>query len=228
MGGPVAVTGKLIRASLGSLSRRPPSFSFEGVGLTFQPAAGAQPFALTSAERVEFHLRAGPDDEGGVFARLDGGRPRPDGLLGLVAGDMPVAVVWNSTLSRMGAFAGPDWPGAVRAWSRAGGRMSVREAGLTAGAARLGARGGTLGVDEEGRLSGALDVTLGEAPRALAAMGTLGVIPPEQAQAATTVVEARQAGEAARATLAFEAGRTTLGPVALGPAPKVYEAAGRR
>ena len=34
-----------------------------------------------------------------------------------------------------------------------------------------------------------------------------------------------EAGDAeARAALVFQAGRTTLGPVALGPAPKVYEA----
>ena len=39
------------------------------------------------------------------------------------------------------------------------------------------------------------------------------------------VAEARQeaGGDLATATLNFEAGQTTLGPVALAPAPKVYE-----
>jgi hypothetical protein len=70
-----------------------------------------------------------------------------------------------------------------------------------------------------------LDVTLREAPRALSVMGERGVIPQERASAAATVAEAREgAGDIAALTLNFEAGQTTLGPVAIAPAPKVYEA----
>jgi len=224
LGGPVDVKGQLVRASLTHLGQRPPSFSFEGVKLTFSPEAGAQPFALTAAERVEFHLRAGPDDEGGVFARVDGGRARLSGLFARVAGDKPIAIVWNATLSKMSAFTGPTWAEAVRHWTGAGGRMTVRQAGITAGDAVLGANSGTLGVAGDGRLSGVLDVTLRQAPRGLAAMSDTGVISPEAASSATVVAQARQgAGDAAQATINFQAGRTTLGPVALGAAPKVYD-----
>ena len=223
LGGPVAVKGELIRASLTHLAQRPPSFSFEGVKLSFAPGPGAQPFALTSAGRVEFHLRAGPDDQGGVFARVDDGHARLSGLFARVAGDKPIAIVWNSTLSKMSAFSGSDWPGAVRRWSDAGGRMTVRQAGITAGDAVLEANGGSLGVGADGRLNGALDVTLRQAPKALGALRDTGVIEPDAAQAATVVTEARQgAGEAAQATITFQAGRTTLGPVALGPSPRIY------
>jgi hypothetical protein len=225
VGGPVAVKGDLIRASVSHFDTRPPSVSFEGVKLTFTPQPGAQPFALTTADRVEFHLRAGPDDEGGVFARLDNGKARLSGLFARVAGDKPISIVWNSTLSKMSAFAGADWPEAVRHWTDAGGRMTVRQAGITAGEAVVGSNAGNLGVGHDGRLSGLLDVTLRQAPRALGALGDEGVIDRDAAQAATAVAEARRGGdEAARATLDFQAGRTTLGPVALGPAPKVYEA----
>ena len=225
IGGPVDVKGDLIRASLTNLDKRPPSFSFEGVKLTFAPEPGAQPFALSSADRVEFHLRAGPDDEGGVFAELKNGRAQLSGLLGRIAGDKPVSLTWNSTLSKMSAFEGPTWPEAVRHWTAAGGQMTVRSAGLTAGEALIGANGGKLGVGSDGRLTGSLDVTLRQAPRALNVMGEAGVIPQPNASAAATVAEARQgAGDAARATLTFQAGQTTLGPVAIAPAPKVYEA----
>ncbi|THD52144.1 DUF2125 domain-containing protein [Phenylobacterium sp.] len=224
VGGPVAVKGDLIHASLTHLTARPPSFSFEGVKLTFAPQAGAQPFALTSADRVEFHLRAGPDDEGGVFARLDGGKARLTGLFARVAGGKPIAMVWNSTLSKMSAFQGRDWGDAVRHWADAGGRMTVRDAGITAGDAVLGARGGSLCVDSGGRLSGILPVTLRQATRALDALGAEGLVDQGAAQSATAVVQARQAGDTAQATLDFQAGRTTLGPVALGAAPKVYDA----
>jgi hypothetical protein len=223
LGGPVAVKGDLIRASLTHLSQHPPSFSFEGVKLAFAPQAGAQPFALTSAGRVEFHLRAGPDDEGGVFVTVDDGRARLSGLFARVAGDKPVSIVWNSTLSKMSAFTGQDWADAVRHWSGAGGRMSVRQAGITAGDAVLGANSGSLGVDPDGRLNGNLDVTLRQAPRALGAMRDTGVIEPDAAQAATVVAQARQGqGDAAQASITFQAGRTTLGPVAVGPAPRIY------
>jgi hypothetical protein len=224
VGGPVDVKGQMIHASLTHLTQRPPSFSFEGVKLTFAAQPGAEPFALTSAERVEFHLRAGPDDQGGVFARLDGGRARAGGLFARLAGDKPVSMVWNSTLSKISAFSGPTWAQAVRRWSDAGGRMTVRNAGLTAGDAVLGVSSGDLGAGADGRLSGVLQVTLRQAPRALAALSAQGAIDQEAAQSATAVTQARQGqGDTAQATLDFQAGRLTLGPVALGDAPRVYD-----
>jgi len=124
----------------------------------------------------------------------------------------------------MSAFNGPDWPDAVRHWVAAGGQMTVRNAGVTAGEALIGATSGTLSVGSDGRLRGVLPVTLKQAPRALGAMGASGVLPKETADAAASVAEARQgSGQVARATLYFQAGETTLGPVAIGPAPKVYE-----
>jgi hypothetical protein len=206
------------------MAARPPSISFEGVDLRFRPAPGAQPFALAAAARVEVHLRAGPDDEGGVFAEVQAGKADPAGLLGRLAGDKPVAATWNSTLSKMSAFSGHDWPGAVRAWTAAGGRMTVRTAGLTAGDALVNVASGQLSAAGDGRLSGTLNLTLRQAPRGLAALSATGIVAPEAAQAAAEVVQARQgSGEAAQAALTFQAGRTTLGPVALGAAPRVYD-----
>ncbi len=223
IGGAVSVTGELLHASLSSLDKQPPSFSFEGKKLTFTPSPGAQPFALTTADKVETHLRAGPDDQGAVLFRVDNGAARLSGLFARIAGDKPVSMIWDSTLSKMSAFKGDDWPSAVKAWSAAGGLMTVRQAGLTAGSAVVGSQSGSLGVGYDGLLSGSLAVTLREAPQALAAMAQTGVIAPEAALAAAAVAAARQGGnDVAQATVTFQAGRTTLGPVALGPAPRVY------
>jgi len=227
VGGPVRVGGKLIRASLSHLTNMPPNISFEGVGLTFQAAAGAQPFGLSAAERVEVHLRQAPTevgDEAGLWVTVNDGKARLAGLLGRIAGDKPVSIEWDSRLTHIGAFHGRDWPEAVRQWTDAGGRINVKRAGLTAGDALIGANSGTLGVGSDGRLSGVLDVSLRQAPRALDVMGATGAIPQERAAAASAVTAARQGtGDLARATLNFEAGQTTLGPVALAPAPRVYE-----
>jgi hypothetical protein len=223
VGGAVAVTGQVLRASLTDFAKRPPSFSFQGEGLAFRPAVGAAPFPLTAADLVELHLRAGPDDEGGVFARLDGGKATLDGLFGRIAAGKPVSLVWNSTLSKISAFDGADWADMVRRWSDAGGRMSVRDSSkLTAGEALVAVKFGTLGVGHDGRLRGVLNVSLRQAPHALDAMAQAGAVPPDAAAAASAVAAARQQGDVAQATLNFEAGRVTLGPVALGPAPTVY------
>jgi len=226
VGGPVQVSGKLIRASLSHLTNTPPNISFEGVGLAFQPAAGAQPFGLQAAERVEFHLRQAPSevgDEAGVWLSVKNGKARLSGLLGRIAGEKPISIEWDGRMSKISAFRGADWPDAVRNWVAAGGRMDVKRGGLTAGDALVGVNSGNLGVGSDGRATGVLDVSLRQAPRALDALGDTGAIPQERAQAAAAVAEARQTGDLARANLTFEAGQTTLGPVAIAPAPKVYD-----
>ena len=226
-GGPVRVTGKYIRASASHPGDTPPSLSFEGVGLAFQPAAGANPFSLQSAERVEFHVRRAPaevGDEAGVWLSVkDGKGGQFPGLLGRIAGDKPISIEWDGRLSKASALKGGTWPAIVRNWSAAGGRMEVKRGGLTAGDALLGVNSGTLRVGTDGRVSGLLDVSLREAPKALAQIGAAGAIPADRAAAAAAVAEARETGDVARATLHFEAGQTTLGPVAIAPAPKVYD-----
>lgn len=227
VGGPVQVGGRLIRASLSHVTNTPPNISFEGVGLRFQSAAGAEPFGLSAAERVEVHLRQAPKevgDEAGLWVSVKDGKAQLAGLLGRIAGDKPISIEWDSRLTMASALHGRNWPDAVRRWSAAGGRIVVKRAGLTAGDALVGANSGTLGVGPDGRVTGVLDVSLRQAPRALTAMGATGAIPKERATAAAAVAEAREgAGDLARATLNFEAGQTTLGPVAIAPAPKVYE-----
>ena len=221
-GGPVAVTGKLLHASVRQLDKTPPAFSFEGVKLAFAPEPGAQPFSLASAERVEVHLRAGPDDEGGVFLRVDKATGNPGALLGRVAGAKSIAMVLNATLSRVSGLKGAGWAEAARRWSEGGGLINLREAGVTAGDVALRLQPGKLSVGADGRMRGSLDMSLTGAGPAISALGASGVIAPEAAAAAGAVAAARLDGGAVRARLNFEAGVVTFGPVALGPAPKVY------
>ncbi|HET6971285.1 MAG TPA: DUF2125 domain-containing protein [Phenylobacterium sp.] len=226
LGGPVRVTGRLIRMSLSHFDNWPPNLSFEGTGLAFAAAPGATPFGLSAADRVEFHLRQAPaalGDEGGAWLSVTNGKARFSGLLGRIAGDKPISIEWDGRLSKMSALRGRSWADAVQRWTAAGGRMSVKRGGLTAGDALIGVNSGDLGVSAEGRLSGVLDVSLRQAPRALGELGATGAIPADRAEAAAEVARARQgAGDVAHATLNFEAGRTTLGPVAISPAPKVF------
>lgn len=223
LGGPVEVRGSLIHASLGDLDKTPPSFSLDAYKLTFTPAPGARPFALDSAERVQLHTRWGPNDEGAVFFRVDGGRAKLQGLFARVADGKPISMVWQSVLTKCSAFRGSNWSEAARAWAAGGGQVEVGDAGVTAGDALIGIQGGTLRLDPDGRLNGALNVSLRQAPKALSALADQGAIPQDAARAAAAVTAARtEGGDIARAPLTFEAGRVTLGPVALSPAPRLF------
>ncbi len=220
-GGAVIVGAKVLRASLSDLGDRPPRVSVEGIGLTFRPAPGADPFFLTAAEEFHLHTRAVPAEEGAIFLGLDRAKASLPGLMGRIAAGGPVNLTAEATYTHAASLAGPDWASAVNAWSVAGGVLDVRRLRLAAGDAVIDAHAGILTVDDDGRLRGALAATLRQAPRALAVMGGPGGLAPEAADAAAQVVGAR-GGAVAAVTLDFQAGQTTLGPATLGPAPKVY------
>ncbi|WP_374575934.1 DUF2125 domain-containing protein [Phenylobacterium sp.] len=222
-GGAVVVTGQLLHASLVGQDQSMPRFVFQGTKVAFAPAAGAAPFALASAELAALRVIPGPDDQGAAQLRVEGGKARAGTVLGDLAGDKAVAVDWDSILSKMSGFDGADWASAVRAWSRAGGRATVRQAGITAGDTALNVRAGRLAAGADGRLTGDLSLELRGAGAAVAALARRGLISQETAESAGAVVAARQgAGDSAQVDLVFQAGRTTLGPVSLGPAPKLY------
>ncbi|MEO8927334.1 MAG: DUF2125 domain-containing protein [Caulobacteraceae bacterium] len=222
VGGQVIVKARVLRASLSGLGDYPPRLSVEGLDLTFTAAPGANPFFVTAADALHLHTRAGPGDRGAVYFELDRAAAPLSGLMGRIAAGKPVSLAADALYSHAAALAGPDWASAVRAWSAAGGALKVRRLRVAAGEALLDAHSGTLTVDDDGRLVGSLGASLRQAPRALAVMGRQGSLAPEAAGAAAEVVGARSGGAVAAVTLDFQAGRTTLGPAAIGPSPKVY------
>ncbi len=220
---PLQVRAKVLRASLNGLGRIPPRLSVEGDALTFNAAAGGPLPTFTSAAKLQLHLRPGPDDQGAALFRLDNAAAEPSRWLGRVAQGRPVTVVFDGVFSNASALKGANWADAVRAWTGAGGRLNLRSAQLSAGDAALNATAGQLSVGFDGRLRGDLQAELRQAPRALAVLGESSGVPAEAAAAAAAVTAARQGSASlARAAINFEAGQTTLGPVALGPAPRVF------
>lgn len=221
--GTVNIQAKVLRASISGMDTAPPRLSVEGQDLIFTAPAGAKPYPLRAAKDLQIHTRRGPDDQAQLLFRLDGATADLPALMGRISQGKPITMVWDGVFSNASALKGADWPSAVRAWTAAGGKITLKNANMTAGDAQLNASAGTLSVGFDGRLRGDLQVELRQAPRALAAMGETGAAPPEAATAAAAVVQARQGEQAAvRAAITFEAGQTTLGPVGLGPAPRIY------
>jgi hypothetical protein len=220
-GGPVAVGARVLRASVSETGAHPPRLSIEGLGLTFATPAGAKPFGLASAQEFHLHTRAGPKDQGAAYVELDRAVTLGGGLLSDIAAGSPVTLVGDGIFTQAGAPAGPGFAGLLRGWSAAGGGLTVRRLTLQAGAASLDSRSGTLGIGPDGRLAGDLVVKVTGVPRVLRALVADAPLAPEAATTAKAVLAARAARDTATVTVDFQAGQTTLGPVAIGPAPRV-------
>lgn len=213
--GDVQITGQALRASFAGFDQYPPRISVEGANLVFTPVTGAAPFPLLSTAGLQLHVRPGPDDQGAIFFEAKGAKARFTGLMGRIAADRTADLIWDSKISKVSALHGTSWADAVNDWSDAGGTLTVQQGKLNAGEALLEAKSGALTVDDDGRLQGALDVTVREIPTPGQALKS-----PEAAAAA--VAQALGQDPTLSATLKFEKGRTRLGLFDTGPAPRVY------
>ena len=222
VGGQVEIGAKVLRASLSDMAAHPPRLSVEGLGLTFSAKPGSTPVAIASAEELHLHAKAGPGGQGAAYVELDGARARAPGWLDDVAAGAPVTLVSDAIYDHAEALNGPGAAGALREWAGAGGVATVRRLDLRAGPVEADSTSGTLAIDPDGRLKGALVSRL-KAPRALlTAIGARGRIAPEASTAAAAVLDAHARNGVATVTVHFQAGQTTLGPVAIGAAPRVY------
>lgn len=220
-GGGLSVKGQVMRASVAGTDKSPWRIVLQGGKLTFTPAPGARPFSLASADLLEIYLRPAPDaPEGMTLLRLEGGRAGEGSVLEAVAGDQVVTGALQARLTRPTAFRGGDWGSAVRAWAGAGGAAEKVQGLIVAGKTEAKVEGGTLGVGGDGRLVGALPMQLKQPGPAITAFAGRA-LEEAAANSAAAVAAARAQGETARINLVFQAGVTTLGPVRIGPAPKI-------
>jgi len=215
LNGDVAITGQALRASFAGFDQYPPRISVEGANLVFTPAPGAAPFPLLSTAGLRLRVFPGPNDQAAIQFKADGAKAHFTGLLGRIAQDRTAALLWDARLTKVSALRGTSWADAVRDWSQAGGALTVQQGRLAAGEALLEAKSGALTVGVDGRLRGALDVTVRETPTPGQALRS-----PEQAAAA--LAQAMGQDPTLSATLRFDDGRTRLGLFDTGPAPRVY------
>jgi hypothetical protein len=188
------VTGRTLRASISHPANHPPTVSLEGLGVTFTPAAGSAPYFLTRADELHLHTRAGPADQGAFYLELDGAQATPESLLGHLTHGAPATLTVDGVFDHAHTLAGLSWPAAAAAWASAGGGLQARTLSLTARSLTLDAGGAKLGLGPDGRLTGSFDAN----------------------------VRFAGAPAAGRTSLSFEGGRARLGPVDLGPSPRLY------
>ena len=209
-GGPVTVTGQAMRLRLNPIPGQAlPQAALEGWKLNFATAAGGRPYAVSAADHAALYLPPQARDGGEFQLQLTTATPTAGGLLARLSAARPLSLVWDETLTHASALAGRDWPSAVRAWSRAGGELSLAHGEIDAGQVTLTAQSGRLSVNDNGQLTGAMTLDLShahEVPARLAAPAPTPAAAPPLAQA----------------PLSLEAGRMSLGPFEIGPAPRAF------
>jgi hypothetical protein len=206
--GALNVSGQSIRASVGGVGSAAPRFSFEGLNLSLQPAAGAQPAAFSSTDRLELHLQPGPDDQAALLVKLENARLDPSASLARLAPALDLT--WDARLSHLSALKGRDWPSAVRAWAAAGGTMTVANAALGLDKLALEGSGGPLTVGDDGRLRGTVGLTVTKGGGLDLGGLRLGGV---------NLGGLRFSGAM---PLQFQDGRASLGAFPIGPAFKVF------
>lgn len=227
--GQVAVEGEALRMSVSHLRDRFPDLRIELARPTFTPVAGADPFPLASAERIELYTRPhltdgeAATDEMDVLFRLTDGRGRAGGPVEGATREGRLSAEVEATIERASRLRGVDSAGVFAAWTEAGGRFVAVKGRLQAGESSATISSDALWARADGRLEGRLALTAerpGEAIAGLAGSrsGAVNRVGAAGAAAAAGV----QGDRPMDLVLLFSDGRTWLGPFALAPAPKLF------
>jgi hypothetical protein len=217
-----AVKGRILRASVSHLERTPPRIAIQGVDLEFGALKGAEPLSFSAMKIFEARITPADGDKADVFVRLDQATPANNALLARVANGAPVTIGFEGTINGASFLRGSGWAEVLGRWSAAKGSLAVQQGGIMAGEAVLSVKPSTLAVDASGRLAGDLALSLARAPQGVMALGAVGVLPEETAAVASGLTGVQLPGKPLDATLNFHDGQTWLGPLPLGPAPRVY------
>lgn len=217
-GGPVRVTGRALRASVAGVAASPWRVTLDGEHVAFATPPGARPFSLRSATRLGLYLKPAPGGapgDGAVLLDLAGARATPGALAWDLAPDAPFDAAVEGRLTALAALRGRDWGEAVRRWRGAGGVLRLGHAEALGGPTELWAQGGAVAVGGDGRLEGAVPLRLRQAPQLFSG--------PAGAQTVTVQPLGRATREQAgsRFDLRLQGGEVRLGPVRVGPSPKV-------
>ena len=193
-GGDIDIAGDAIRASLAGFDAPTPRIAIEGVNLKFHPAAGARPFSLAEAARLELYTRPSTDGTSAeALLRFDGVSLAPGTILTTLASSHRLSGAFALRLTRFGAWKGHDWTSSGRAWAKAGGRVEFDPTAAPSADLAVICDRGALTFGEDGRPDGELPLAF--------------VFPK---------------AERISAHLSFDDGVTRLGPVRLGPAPRLF------
>ena len=226
--GQVAVEGEALRLSVSHLRDRFPDLRIELARPTFTPVAGADPFPLASAERIELYTRPhltdgeAATDEMDVLFRLTDGRGRAGGPVEGATREGRLSAEVEATIERASRLRGVDSAGVFAAWTEAGGRFTAVKGRLQAGESSATISSDVLWARADGRLEGRLALTAERPGEAIAGLAGSRSGAVNRVGAAGAAAASVQGDRPMDLVLLFSDGRTWLGPFALAPAPKLF------
>ena len=196
VGGDVRIGAARLRASLAALTAPTPRLAVEAVDLVLTTPPGARPFSLARADRIEIYSRTGVKDPTAAEAliRIDNATLTPGTVAATLFQDRRVSAALSLRMTRRDALAGTDWSAAGHHWQAAGGRLEIDPTTPPGPDLRLAAGVGVLSFGPDGRPVGSVPLSL------TAPDGTRKVELP----------------------LAFDPAGAHLGPVLLGPSPRLF------
>lgn len=196
VGGDLIVQGQSIRASLAAMEAPTWRVAIEGVGLKLTPGPGAAPFSLKAADRIEIYTRQSPTVPNAAEAliRLDGGDTAPLTALGNLTKGRRLNGAVALRMRRIDQYKGGNWSGAWLHWARAGGTVETDATAPPGPDLRLATGAGVLVFGSDGRPMGTIPMTL---------------------------TDSKGGGQTSQSVV-FDQGKTTMGGVVLGPAPRIF------
>ena len=221
----VTVEGQALRASASDLLNRPPRIVVEFNQPRFAPTEGSQPFPIARAERLVVNLipREGAENQAGLLFDLTGATPRSGGVLAEMSENRVFNLSAEAVLTNTQTLSGPTWRQALSTWSQGGGALTEVRLEATAGDDFARGQSANLTADANGRLQGSLEAHLKGGTAPLAGLARAPGVDPRAAAAVTLGAQLTSGfrGET-NLTLNFTNGRTVIGPVSLGPAPRLF------
>ena len=195
-GGDVRIGAARLRASLTALDAPTPRLAVEGVDLVVTTPPGARPFSLSRADRIEVYTRTRAADPRSAEAliRLDNAAVTPGTVSAPLFRQRRISAALSLRMIRRDAFQGPSWAAAARNWRSAGGRIEIDPTTPPGPDLRLAVAGGAFILGDDGRLQGAAPLTL----------------------------TAPDGARIAELGLSLDAEGAALGPLRLGPSPKLF------
>lgn len=220
-----AVTGEALRASVSSLDRQPPRLVIEFDQPRFAAEAGAEPFPIAGADSLVINLlpRDAGSRQAGLLFDLVNAEPRPGGALAEMSERRRFNLRAEAVAEEALSLSGPTWSRALSSWRDAGGALTDVRIEATAGEDFARGQSERLTGDASGRLSGELGLNLRGGTAPLAGLARAPGVDPRAAAAVRFGAQLTGGlrGETSL-TLRFADGRTIIGPVNLGPAPKLF------
>ena len=221
---PLAISGEVLRMSVAGLDGPLPRIAVEGRAVRLIPAAGDE-ITFSAIDRFEARLAQEEGDRARLFLRLDKATPAAQTALARIAGNASVTVGLEGVASGASRLSTGVRAGSLGDWLSGGGKLDVQAGGVALGERPLlSFKPSSLSADADGYLQGRLAFSTGRAGDAALALGDVAILPPDTAAVAAGV-SAGQAlfsgGGEIDVGLDFHDGRTWLGPVPLGPAPRL-------